>query len=94
MILRRDALKKFQSFCQFIESRYSGSWRQEKQSYAKTKRFFNFIFAAAAAILYVSCLIFFIRFVFIVFMFLDLFSSHNQKIFIVQRTCLKAENKF
>lgn len=64
MILRRDALKKFQSFCQFIESRYSGSWRKEKQSYAKTKRFFNFIFAAAAAILYVSCLIFFYSFCF------------------------------
>lgn len=54
----------FQSFCQFIESHYRG-FDARKQLYAKTKHFYKFIFAAAAAILYASYFILFsLRFFF------------------------------
>lgn len=56
----------FQSFCQFIESHYRG-FNAMKQLYAKTKHFYKFIFAAAAAILYASYLIFFSFFSFLSF---------------------------
>lgn len=76
-------LKCFNHFANLL-SHYR-DFDARKQLYAKTKHFYELNFAAATAILYATNFFFSHRFFFL---------SHNQKVCIVQRTCLEAVNKF